>query len=155
VATVQTTRRSVSGRSARQNMAVVGIGVILLTQVPFAFSNYRTEPIALTGARALFFVGWIGAGWQSAFARRQIREGGILDVTGPVRWDQIQRYGWSGGTDSSLTLWTNRNRFFYWRVLSLRIPHEHVHAVDRLLRERARSAVRVLPEPELQEQRAF
>jgi hypothetical protein len=123
------------GRSPRQNLVLIAAPLMLLGQ----WVNISRVLDGSGGARTMVwlvvFGSWLGSLVLVALRPRQIREGGILDLTGPIQWDQIQRYEWSEEAGPTLTLWTNRNRLLAWRVVSIRVPGAQLVTVARALHE--------------------
>lgn len=69
-----------------------------------------------------------------AFGRFQIRENGIWQFSGLVRWDQIESYRWEGKTDSTLMIHA-KTRFPFLGRGALPVPIEHKDAVDELIKK--------------------
>ena len=67
-----------------------------------------------------------------AFGRLQIREGGLWQYWGLLRWDKIEFYQWSG--DSTLVLKAKSHLPFLGRG-ALPIPPEDKQAIEELLQK--------------------
>jgi hypothetical protein len=123
------------GRSPRQILALIAAPLMFLGQWANISRVLDGSGGVATVIWLVVFGWWAGSIALVALRTRQIRDGGILDISGPIRWDQIQRYEWSEEAGPTVTLWTNRNRLLAWRVVSVRVPGAQLVTVARALRE--------------------
>jgi hypothetical protein len=129
--------------------ALGGLLLLLAGVAPLVFL-LRLQPGEEYGRAAAFIL--MCGSFAAAFTlgnlgRRQVREGGIVDFSGPILWRQVRRHEWGGETGYTLTLWTTRNPFFGWGAVHIDIPPEHAGTVERLLRAYAPRESVILPRP--------
>ena len=73
-----------------------------------------------------------------AFGRLQVREHGIWQYCGLLKWHKIQSYRWEGETAPTLMLQT-KTKFLFLGRGALPVPVEQKDAVDELLKKYASS----------------
>ena len=98
----------------------------------FAFVANNFDKFGIAGALfgVTFSIYWV----IMASGRLQIREYGIWQYWGLLKWQKIKSYQWEGETDSTLMLQAKTKLPFLGRG-ALPVPIEHKDAIDELIKQ--------------------